>query len=577
MIKLLLNSFLLLFTISAFSQINSIEWAGVYSDQNAGLNRIQNLTTDSQGNIYTTLNYAGTTDVDIQASTLTLTSSGPQDAAIVKHNPDGSIAWANSYGSTEGYCQFNKIYIDNNDDIYALGTMCCGTIDFDLSANESIIVGDISSSTNIIVKVDGNGNLIFIKHLQQNPFGTIMDLVFAEDGYIYGAGSFQGTVDFDLTDAVSTLISQPIGATNAVLCKWDTDFSLVWSKQFTTNVGILSNMSVSALEIDSNGNFFISGTFAETYDFDPGAGEFLMTPNTFTQNADYYILKLNSTGDFVWAKQMGLGMGEMNITIDLDQQDNLYITADYLYGYDVDPSDGVFLLESSTSLYGIFVTKWTNNADFVWAKSFLSTLGMYYNITEIVDNNSLWICGKFQGLLDFNPAPDETNAIDSPQNSAYIFQIDLDGNYLSANAFPSTINANILDFEVIAQDELLIAGYHYGIMDINPGAEVTNFDSGDTEDSFIAKCIFTLPDNIVDQQKQDLNIYPNPFHTELRIDASNHPNSILEIYNSEGKKVHHSSVLTSQINLDLSGFSDGIYTIRMIGENGTAIRRVIKE
>lgn len=577
MIKLLLNSFLLLFAISAYSQINSIEWAGVYSDQNAGLNRIQNLTTDSQGNIYTTLNYAGTTDVDIQASTLTLTSSGPQDAAIVKHNPDGSIAWANSYGSTEGYCQFNKIYIDNNDDIYALGTMCCGTIDFDLSANESIIVGDISSSTNIIVKVDGNGNLIFIKHLQQNPFGTIMDLVFAEDGYIYGAGSFQGTVDFDLTDAVSTLISQPIGATNAVLCKWDTDFSLVWSKQFTTNVGILSNMSVSALEIDSNGNFFISGTFAETYDFDPGAGEFLMTPNTFTQNADYYILKLNSTGDFVWAKQMGLGMGEMNITIDLDQQDNLYITADYLYGYDVDPSDGVFLLESSTSLYGIFVTKWTNNADFVWAKSFLSTLGMYYNITEIVDNNSLWICGKFQGLLDFNPAPDETNAIDSPQNSAYIFQIDLDGNYLSANAFPSTINANILDFEVIAQDELLIAGYHYGIMDINPGAEVTNFDSGDTEDSFIAKCIFTLPDNIVDQQKQDLNIYPNPFHTELRIDASNHPNSILEIYNSEGKKVHHSSVLTSQINLDLSGFSDGIYTIRMIGENGTAIRRVIKE
>ena len=57
-----------------------------------------------------------------------------------------------------------------------------------------------------------------------------------------------------------------------------------------------------SLAIDSEGNVYTTGSFQGTADFDPGAGTFNLTSAGET---DIFISKLDSQGNFEWAKNFG--------------------------------------------------------------------------------------------------------------------------------------------------------------------------------------------------------------------------------------------------------------------------------
>ena len=60
-----------------------------------------------------------------------------------------------------------------------------------------------------------------------------------------------------------------------------------------------------SIVLDASGNTFTIGYFSGTVDFDAGAG---ITELTSAGLSDIFILKLNASGDFVWAKNIG-GIG----------------------------------------------------------------------------------------------------------------------------------------------------------------------------------------------------------------------------------------------------------------------------
>ena len=74
---------------------------------------------------------------------------------------------------------------------------------------------------------------------------------------------------------------------------------------------------------DSSGNTYTTGIFTGTVDFDPGAG----TANlTSVGGNDIFVLKLDSSGDFVWVKQFGGTLDGAANEITLDSSGNIYIT-----------------------------------------------------------------------------------------------------------------------------------------------------------------------------------------------------------------------------------------------------------
>jgi hypothetical protein len=74
-------------------------------------------------------------------------------------------------------------------------------------------------------------------------------------------------------------------------------------------------------------------------------------------------------------------------------------------------------------------------------------------------------------------------------------------------------------------------------------------------------------------QSQEVFIHPNPTNGKLYIEHQKQTDFIILIYNTDGRKVLESS---NQQYLDIGSFDNGIYLIRIISDNQTITRKILK-
>ena len=98
---------------------------------------------------------------------------------------------------------------------------------------------------------------------------------------------------------------------------------------------------------------YTTGYFAKTLDFDPGPGLYQLSTSGF----DIFISKLDSNGDFVWAKQMGGTARVICNSITVDTAFAIYTTGYFFSGQvDFDPGPDSFYLHSGDA-ENLFVHK----------------------------------------------------------------------------------------------------------------------------------------------------------------------------------------------------------------------------
>ncbi|MBL8812686.1 MAG: hypothetical protein JNM43_21150 [Planctomycetaceae bacterium] len=119
-----------------------------------------------------------------------------------------------------------------------------------------------------------------------------------------------------------------------------------------------------AIATDASGNVYTTGAFEGTVDFDPGSG----TANlTSSGGPDIFVCKLDSAGNFVWAKRMGGTFDERSKGIAVDRSGNV-LTIGFFFGTaDFDPGNGTTVL-TSAGASDVFVSKLDSTGNFVWAK-----------------------------------------------------------------------------------------------------------------------------------------------------------------------------------------------------------------
>ena len=109
----------------------------------------------------------------------------------------------------------------------------------------------------------------------------------------------------------------------------------------------------SAVALDGSGNVYTGGSFSRTADFDPGAGTADLTS---AGGGDIFVSKLDSNGNFVWARRMGGMSSDWPLGVALDGSGNVY-TGGFFFGTaDFDPGAGTANL-TSAGLSDIFVSK----------------------------------------------------------------------------------------------------------------------------------------------------------------------------------------------------------------------------
>ena len=476
---------IILFTTLVNAQPANLEWVrplgSIYYDG------ALSVCTDAFGNVYTTGHFIGVVDFDPGIGTLYLSSNFfNADFFIQKLDNNGNLIWAKSIGGTS-VDKSRSITIDISGNVYITGHYQ-DTVDFDPG------IGVFTLTSNgywdiFILKLDSNGNFIWAKSVGgisgEEGSGITTDTL----GNVYIAGMFADTVDFDPGIGIFTLTAN--GGADIFIQKLDSIGNLIWAK----SVGGWYHDMCYSITIDAQGNTYSTGYFRSTVDFNPGVGVFNLTSNG---QKDIFIQKLDTNGDFIWARSVGGESNDVGLAINLDNWGDVYATGYFEDTVDFDPGPAI-VNQNSHGLRDIFILKLDTSGYFKWSRSFGD---VNYDIgTSIVTDTlrNVYVTGSFSGMVDFDPGAG-TSYLTTNGNHHDILVLELNamGNHLMAKSMGGnwydTGNSITLD----ENESIFIAGSFRTTADFDPNSGTHILLSNGEDDAFVLKLNRCPSDTIID-------------------------------------------------------------------------------
>jgi len=368
------------------------------------------MAIDPSGNVYTTGSFQGTADFDPGTDMANLTSAGSNDIFISKLDADGNYVWAKKMGGT-GNDIGHSIAIDASGNVYTTGRFE-GTVDFDPGPGTTNLTSEGGTDV-FISKLDAEGNFVWAKQLGGTNNAEGRSIAVDASGNVYTTGFFAETADFNPGAIVFNLTSA--GSNDIFVSKLNASGNFVWAKQF----GGTGNNIGNAITVDASGNVYTTGRFGSTADFDPGAG----TANlTSAGGLDVFVSKLDASGNYVWAKQLGGAGSNVANSIAADTAGNVYTTGYFQVTADFDPGPDTANL---TSVGGsdVFISKLDASGDYVWAKQLGGTSGDIGNAIILNAAGNIFTTGRFEGTANFDPEEGTANLTSAGDFDAFVHKM----------------------------------------------------------------------------------------------------------------------------------------------------------
>lgn len=438
---------------------------------------------DAFGNVYTTGSFMGTVDFDPGLGVFNLAAVGQRDVFISKFDASGNFIWATSFGSPlNDYGR--SLFADASGNIYLTGSFE-GTADFDPGTGIFNLTA-VGNNDMFISKLDAMGNFLWARGIGGSSLDSGYGIVVDVSGNVYTTGYFTGAADFDPSAGVFTLNSA--GQRDMFVSKLDASGSFVWAKNFG---GAMFEEGFS-IALDGFSNIHVTGLFEGTADFDPGSGVYNLTS---VGSADMFILKLNASGNFLWAKGIGGISYEVSRGITVDGSGNVYTTGNFIGTVDFDPGPAIFNLNTPGQQY-VYILKLNASGGFVWAKSIqgmgISSSDSGASIVPDAIGNT-YITGRFIGTADFDPGPASYTMASLPQGTLntqsdiYILSLNASGDFLWAKSMGGEGSDEPNSVHVDAQGSVYTTGWFQNLVDFDPDIGVFSLTSNGTFDIFIHK------------------------------------------------------------------------------------------
>ncbi len=433
------------------------------------------IAVDSLGNVYTTGYFAGTVDFDPGEGVFNLTSVGNKDIFISKLDNAGNFVWAKQMRGPS-YDLELSIAVDSSSYVYTTGGFT-GIVDFD-PGPETFILTSIGYGDVFVSKLDSAGNFVWAKQMGGPNDDVAVDIATDRLGNVYTTGYFRRTVDFD-PDMAETFNLTSIGNRDFFISKLDSDGNFVWAKRIGSST---SNDQGLGIALDISGNVITTGIFHGTADFDPGEG----TSNLTSDGTDIFVSKLDSDGNFVWAKRMGGENNDIGQAIAVDISGNVYTTGFFRGTADFDPGAGVFNL-TSVGDEDIFVSKLDSAGVFVWAKRMGGTSDDQGLGIAVDNSNNVYTSGFFKATADFDPDAVETFNLTSPWKDIFVSKLGSKGNFMWAGQMGGTSDDQGLGIAVDNSNNVYTTGFFQRTADFDPGIWMVNLASAGGSDFFVSK------------------------------------------------------------------------------------------
>jgi len=361
------------------------------------------------------------------------------------------------------------------------------------SGSDSIIFGPITLynlGENFLVKYDGNGNALWAKKMGGSIYSIAVDAL----SNVYSTGAFRGTVDFDPGSGTYSLSTNFPNDPDVFISKMDAFGNFIWAKQFVGG-GLVD--AAYSIAIDAHSNVYTTGFFDGAADFDPGSGTFTMScyggnPGAST-GGNCFLSKLDSSGNFAWAKQLGGNEYTFGNSLAVDWKNSLYITGSFQGTGDFYPGAGTVNLVC-IGLNNAFISKFDSSGNFVFVKQFKGAFSGAdadgYSITVDTSGN-IYTMGGFQGMVDLDPSLSNnynmTSSLGGSNFDSYICKLNASGNFLWAKQLPINPIAEGQSLALDAAGNVYAASSFYSTVDFDPGTGISNLTANGNDG-----CIYML-------------------------------------------------------------------------------------
>ena len=239
--------------------------------------------------------------------------------------------------------------------------------------------------------------------------------------------------------------------------------------------------------VDSSGNVYFYGIFQSTVDFDPSAG---VDNHTSNGGYDIFLSKYDVSGNYQWTKTFGGASTEVayGSALSLDEDDNIYISGTFQSTVDFDPGTGTDI-RTSIGSEDIFLAKYDSHGNYQWVKTFGGTGAERAYGFASGGANGMYISGRFQNTVDFNPGADTDNKTSAGSNDMFLAKYDASGNYQWVKTIGGTGGEGSTALAVDLSGNVFVYGYFISsTVDFDPGTGTDNHSRvGSTMDWFLSK------------------------------------------------------------------------------------------
>lgn len=271
----------------------------------------------SDGQIVVAGTWTGTADFDpgFGQSSRTATS-GVGDVYVARYTTTGALLNVTSFTGATNIQAWN-VTTDAAGNAYVVGQFG-GTI--------SGPFGSVASNGSIDAfawKVDASGNSQWLKRLGGAGDDSARNAsVDPATGHLLVVGGFSGSnVDFD--PGAGTILKSSTGQHDAYLWELDPSGNYVSDRTWGSTGDEYAFTAVA----DNQGNTYVTSQFANTVDFDPGAG---LSNLTSLGGLDTAITKFNADKSFAWVHQAGSTAGDdIGLRVLMDSSGNLIAAGTY--------------------------------------------------------------------------------------------------------------------------------------------------------------------------------------------------------------------------------------------------------
>lgn len=291
------------------------------------------------GDIFGTLNVGSDEDI------YEVSSNGTSDFFVEKRNADGTLVWHKQVGSI--WYDFGVFDLTDSGEVIASGFFKY-TVDFDPGPGEYEITSDAAEAggnpDGFLLKLADNGDFIWAKSFGGPSHELVSNIVVMPSGDFCISGYFSGEGEFNPGEETAGQTSN--GATDIFISKFNGSGELLWNYSIgSTHLDIPDQ-----IKTDPFNQIYLTGTFDQTIDLDPGPEE---ENYTSIGNNDYFIIKLDEEGNLLWSGQLaGEAWGKL-LSIEVDEDENIYGTASYEDSIRVDltAETSIMLSEGSSDFF----------------------------------------------------------------------------------------------------------------------------------------------------------------------------------------------------------------------------------